>query len=448
MKKEKSASGNEHSGLYSASRHTKGCTIATNRALRMPEPDFIQRKCSHCEEEEAQRKPLSSFIQRKEAGGKMTTTDSIHGQIQSTRGGGNAMPSNTKSFMETRFGADFSSVRIHSGAYASQLSNELNAQAFTVGNDIYFNDGKFSPHSPEGKHLLAHELAHTVQQGNKNAEHQVSRKLSVNNPSANIDNPTGTGKVQTNKDTVLDYLNTICPSGTVTISSAGDVAVSPLFCSAKPFSFSMGPIAVTAANVTTSATPVGCGCLCELASPSNTNNWRITVDDNSWPHTDFDDPAKAGTPGSGGTGGVVTAPSPNSQKLWGAVTKPGAFADIPPWLVLGHELCGHAWEGNTGDAKKDAVPVRGRGGHQETVGRENLLRAEHSLTLRGGFRDPFCGESFSNPVGTTPSKSNATLSSFLPVCKQWRKEYNKANKTSFKIEDPIPVKAGEKLPPP
>ena len=131
--------------------------------MRMPQLNFIQRKCSHCEEEEAQRKPLASFIQKKESGTNNITSDSVNSQIQSTRGNGIAMPDNTKSFMESSFGNDFSNVKIHSGSYASQLSNELNAQAFTVGNDIYFNDGKFSPNSSEGKHLLAHELTHVVQ---------------------------------------------------------------------------------------------------------------------------------------------------------------------------------------------------------------------------------------------------------------------------------------------
>jgi hypothetical protein len=136
-----------------------------DKVMRIPDTSFIQRKCSHCEQEEAQRKPLASFIQKKESATSNTTSDATHTQIQATRGGGSAMPANTKTFMESRFGADFSGVRIHSGGYASQLSNELNAQAFTVGNDIYFNSGKFSPDSSEGKHLLAHELTHTVQQG-------------------------------------------------------------------------------------------------------------------------------------------------------------------------------------------------------------------------------------------------------------------------------------------
>ena len=149
-----------------------------DKVMRMPEQNFIQRKCSHCEEEEAQRKPLTSFIQKKENGNSNTTSDSTHNQIQSTRGAGSAMPVNTKSFMESRFGADFSGVRIHSGGYASQLSNELHAQAFTTGNDIYFNDGKFSPDSSQGKYLLAHELTHVIQQSSgANSKEFINNRL-------------------------------------------------------------------------------------------------------------------------------------------------------------------------------------------------------------------------------------------------------------------------------
>ncbi|AUP79057.1 eCIS core domain-containing protein [Flavivirga eckloniae] len=74
------------------------------------------------------------------------------------------MDDGTKGFMESRFGSDFSDVKIHTGSEAVQMSRELNAQAFTVGNDIYFNQGKYSPNSDTGKHLLAHELTHTIQQ--------------------------------------------------------------------------------------------------------------------------------------------------------------------------------------------------------------------------------------------------------------------------------------------
>ena len=66
--------------------------------------------------------------------------------------------------MEQRFGHDFSRVRVHSGAAAEQSARNVNAHAYTVGQDIVFNAGRFAPRTPEGPQLLAHELTHVVQQ--------------------------------------------------------------------------------------------------------------------------------------------------------------------------------------------------------------------------------------------------------------------------------------------
>ena len=66
--------------------------------------------------------------------------------------------------MSAKFGVDFSGVRIHDDSEAVGLAKELQAQAFTHGRDIYFNEGKFDPESGAGKNLLAHELTHVVQQ--------------------------------------------------------------------------------------------------------------------------------------------------------------------------------------------------------------------------------------------------------------------------------------------
>ncbi len=68
--------------------------------------------------------------------------------------------------MEDRFGHDFGGVRIHTGAPARASANSLNALAFTVGQQVVFGAGQFAPETGAGRHLLAHELAHTVQQQN------------------------------------------------------------------------------------------------------------------------------------------------------------------------------------------------------------------------------------------------------------------------------------------
>ena len=85
-------------------------------------------------------------------------------QITGSKSSGRPLEKGVKNEMESGIGADFSEVRIHTGAQAEQMSEGLNAQAFTHGNDVFFNKGKYAPESREGKHLLAHELTHTVQQ--------------------------------------------------------------------------------------------------------------------------------------------------------------------------------------------------------------------------------------------------------------------------------------------
>ena len=139
-----------------------------NKIVRMPEAPFVQRKaagsCGEYDDEHVRLK-RAPFIQTKSAEGG-TASDAVSGKIKDTKGGGSPMADTTKSFMENRFDSDFSDVRIHTGDYAAQMSNDLNAQAFTVGSDIYFNSGKYAPGASDGKHLLAHELTHVVQQSN------------------------------------------------------------------------------------------------------------------------------------------------------------------------------------------------------------------------------------------------------------------------------------------
>ncbi len=90
----------------------------------------------------------------------------IENQIFESKGKGEKLSGNVKKQMELKFGKDFDDVRIHKDDEAANLSKQLNAVAFTSGNDIYFNKKKYRPESTTGKKLLAHELTHTVQQAN------------------------------------------------------------------------------------------------------------------------------------------------------------------------------------------------------------------------------------------------------------------------------------------
>lgn len=86
-------------------------------------------------------------------------------EIQGSLSSGSPLPSPVRSFMEPRFRADFSKVRIHTGDRAATLSKQLNAQAFTYGRDIFFGKDQFKPDTQDGRELIAHELTHTIQQG-------------------------------------------------------------------------------------------------------------------------------------------------------------------------------------------------------------------------------------------------------------------------------------------
>ena len=86
--------------------------------------------------------------------------------IEVARSSGRALDAPLRRSMETAFGgADFSGVRVHADERAAELNARVSARAFTTGKDIFFGSGEYAPHSESGRHVLAHELAHTLQQG-------------------------------------------------------------------------------------------------------------------------------------------------------------------------------------------------------------------------------------------------------------------------------------------
>ncbi|MBD2066459.1 DUF4157 domain-containing protein [Leptolyngbya sp. FACHB-671] len=168
----------------------------------MPEEEEVQTKAitntlqreELPEEEEIQTKSLSNSLQREEMpeeeevqtkpalqrspDGSLRADSSIESRLNSSKGGGSPLPEEVRSFMEPRFGADFSQVRVHTGSEAVQMSQAIGAQAFTHGNDIYFGAGK----SPANSDLTAHELTHVVQQTNENPSSlrfKIQREIST-----------------------------------------------------------------------------------------------------------------------------------------------------------------------------------------------------------------------------------------------------------------------------
>ena len=125
------------------------------------------------EEEEPIQMQEEEELQMKSGNGKPHMSDDLSRKISSAAGRGSSLPASTQSEMSDSIGYDFSNVKVHTGPESAQLNKSLGAQAFTHGNDVFFNAGKFNPESTNGKHLLAHELTHVVQQGKGRVAPQV-----------------------------------------------------------------------------------------------------------------------------------------------------------------------------------------------------------------------------------------------------------------------------------
>ncbi|HZM85883.1 MAG TPA: DUF4157 domain-containing protein [Blastocatellia bacterium] len=112
--------------------------------------------------------PLAASItplQAKTDPSQVVAESGFETRLRARRGSGSRLPESVRSHMESRLGADFSDVRIHTDSGAKDLNREIGARAFTYGTDIYFRPGAFDPGSKRGQQLLAHELTHVVQQG-------------------------------------------------------------------------------------------------------------------------------------------------------------------------------------------------------------------------------------------------------------------------------------------
>jgi len=139
------------------------------RAINSAQTPIIQRLCPECEKK-LQRQPMSEdeeekSVQPQSANGQASAASShVEANISAMKGGGSPLPESARHFFESRFGADFGQVRIHTDSRTAETSKSINARAFTVGSDIAFGAGQYAPGTSSGKSLLAHELTHVVQQ--------------------------------------------------------------------------------------------------------------------------------------------------------------------------------------------------------------------------------------------------------------------------------------------
>ncbi len=114
-----------------------------------------------------------SLLFKAESGGAQATQSPA--SVMQSLGTGSTLNGSTRSKMESAFGTNFSNVQIHTDSHAANLSGSMNARAFSVGNHIAFASGEHKPGTLIGDALMAHELAHVVQQQQGNANEMQSK---------------------------------------------------------------------------------------------------------------------------------------------------------------------------------------------------------------------------------------------------------------------------------
>ena len=141
----------------------------------------INRKCSSCEISEGKDEKNFSISRKPSTKSKFKTSNNIiHGYSNIFSNTSSRLDTDTKDFMESRLGYDFSEVRIHADQRDAESAEMLNALAFTVGRDIGFGSGQFSPSTLHGRRLLAHELTHIIQQ-DTGSVHGIQRQPAPGN---------------------------------------------------------------------------------------------------------------------------------------------------------------------------------------------------------------------------------------------------------------------------
>jgi len=209
--------------------HEREAERVADKVMRMAEPapklssisyvstpmpaSFVHRRCGACEEahahaiaRNAEATAIEPQAQRREASSAaLQITPPVSADIGALRGKGSPLPPSARAFFEPRFGANFSEVRVHTDTHAARTSSAINAKAFTVGRDIAFGAGQFSPDSHQGRHLLAHELTHVVQQTGPGPAQAVQRAPDPQAP-ADPNTPLATAQPYPHEDEIRSRL--------------------------------------------------------------------------------------------------------------------------------------------------------------------------------------------------------------------------------------------------
>jgi hypothetical protein len=133
--------------------------------MNSPPPSaVIRRKCA-CEDSGAPCENCQGKALQRRPANTATAVEAPPIVTAALRAPGQPLHTDVRGFMGTRFGADFSAVRVHTDSLAARSAHAVHADAYTVGREVVFASGKYAPHSAAGQRLLAHELTHVLQQG-------------------------------------------------------------------------------------------------------------------------------------------------------------------------------------------------------------------------------------------------------------------------------------------
>jgi hypothetical protein len=311
---------------------------------------------------------------------------------------GQRLDAATREDMEQRFGHDFSQVRVHHNSAAEHSAQEIGAMAYTIGQDIVFGAGHYSPSTRSGRFTLAHELAHVVQQqgGSEVAQKRTDpgerteaapvqlsgegrptlRRRLVVNPTDTVPLAPGTaGPARTLVNAVGGLLRDTCPTGGFTIDAASGVVSGPSrFCEWHP------PLVPGKTEADISSTPAGCKCLCDVVNNTKTTTVGFTA---GGPGTSPGSRPASAAPVAGSGGVRTDAQVSIDPRFQGQYRISGKWVDVPFHLLFSHELCGHALPKMQGTHQYRGAGTAGGTPPQEqhAVDVERAIAAEHNPPL-------------------------------------------------------------------
>jgi hypothetical protein len=351
-------------------------------------------ECAACKARRLQRKARAEAA----AAGGGTAPPIVHDVLRTA---GKPLDAPLRTDMERRLGHDFSQVRVHAGAQAAASAQAVDAQAYTVGRSVVFGSGRYAPGTAEGRDLLAHELAHVVQQGSAAPPSGPLRVGAANDPAETAADRAAAGQGAA-----------AGAAGGASVQLRRKVVVAPVGAAPQIESHMAGICGVTvshnavgelsASGCGVVAPSQGCTCICDVIDDT-TRTYTINVskatistpNQTLWNGTTVPVPKTSMGPTTNtGTDPTIAFPDTSSDAEFGSFDPTGAAVWAPMWRILAHELCGHARLGQS-----YAGGPGNRQQHDVTIDTENAIAAEHGAPARGHFTDRRQGESYFNPVG-------------------------------------------------